>query len=149
MGTKVIAIGNTLMCDDGIAVRVCEDIKDSLIKNNIEVIIGETDFDYCISNIEDGDFIIIIDAINSGKNPGDITIIPLESKVYSGLSQHGYSLVDLIFQYYRNVCGLIIGIEISEIKFDLELSSKLKSELEKIESAIEENIINRYQTTFI
>ncbi|EYE89117.1 hydrogenase maturation protease [Fervidicella metallireducens AeB] len=131
------------MCDDGVAVRVCENIKDSLAKNNIEVIIGETDFEYCLSNIEDGDFIFIIDAINSGKEVGEITIFPLKSKLYPGLSQHGCSLVDLVLLYNNSINGFVIGIEVKEIKFDFNLSDEINKKLGEIEKQVEKIITKK------
>jgi hydrogenase maturation protease len=56
---KCIAIGNRIMGDDSIGIRVTQEILPSLKKDKIEVIFGETDVDYALSKIEDGDFLFI------------------------------------------------------------------------------------------
>jgi hydrogenase maturation protease len=142
MKVKVIAIGNSLMEDDGVAIVVVEKIREELISNNIEVIIGETDFEYCISSIDEGDFLFIIDAADYGKNPGEITVFTLESYKYEKKSytQHSYSVIDLIKLYYKYVKGYIIGIEVSSVSFKLGLSKELESKIHLILKKVLENI---------
>ncbi|MBV7271367.1 hydrogenase maturation protease [Clostridium sp. PL3] len=127
MKVKVIAIGNILMGDDGIGIVVAEKIKRELEKDNIEVIIGETDFNYCDSMIEKGDYIVILDGAYYGKKPGSITLCPIRE--YKSLkkeySQHSFGLLDLISMNYKNVEGYIVGIEISNVDFNLGLSEIL------------------------
>ena len=54
---KVFGIGNILLCDDGIGVRVAENLKEEIeaLGDDIEVIIGKTDVLYCINKIEEDD----------------------------------------------------------------------------------------------
>jgi hydrogenase maturation protease len=145
MKCKVFAIGNILMKDDGIGIRVTKVLQERLEKNLIEVIIGETDFEYCISKIEDGDFIYIIDAAYSNKKPGDITVVSIENYRYEGRldSQHGYSLLNLLSLYYKNIKGYIIGIEISEIDYDINLSDCLENNLNRISEKVLKKILTR------
>jgi hydrogenase maturation protease len=140
MQHKVIAIGNILMKDDGIGIRIAEMIRDSLEKYGFEVIIGETDFEYCISKIEEGDCIYILDAAYCGKIPGEITVIPIEDYMCEAYlySQHGYSLLNLLSLYYKQIRGYIIGVKIEEIDYDLNLSNHLLINLKKIS----ENVLN-------
>lgn len=139
MKIKVIAVGNTLMEDDGIAIVVLEKLKEKLIDRNIEAIIGETDFQYCISSIEDGDFIFFIDAVYYGKNPGAIIVNPLEKYRYKKkyYTQHSYSVFDLIKLYFKDISGYIIGIEIGEINFMYGLSKALQNNVD----IISENVL--------
>lgn len=67
------------MGDDGIAIEIAKNIQGFLKKNNIEVIIGETDFEYCLSNIKKDDFLFILDAGYYGKKIGDITTLSLDN----------------------------------------------------------------------
>lgn len=139
MKIKVIAVGNTLMEDDGVAIVVVEKLKEKFIERNIEVIIGETDFQYCISSIEDGDYIFFIDAVYYGKKPGDITVIPLEKYQHKKkyYTQHSYSIFDLVKLYFKAIKGYIIGIEIGEISFSYGLSSTLDKNID----VISENVL--------
>ena len=61
---KVFGIGNILLGDDGIGVRVVEKIKEEIknISEDIDVIIGETDYLYCLNQIDEDDTIVIIDS---------------------------------------------------------------------------------------
>lgn len=134
MKIKVIAIGNILMSDDGIGIAVVEKIKHELEEDNIKVIIGETDFNYCASMIEEKDFIFIIDGAYFGKKPGEITLCSIKEyrSFKKEYSQHSYSLLDLIDLYYKDVEGYIVGIEISNVDFNLGLSDTLKNDLQII-----------------
>lgn len=133
------------MEDDGIAIVVLGRLEEKLTQRNIEVIIGETDLGYCISAIEDGDFVFFIDAVYFGKNPGEITIVPLENYVYKKkyYTQHSYNVVDLIKMYFKNVRGYIIGIEIAEISYKYGLSSILEEKVEDISDKVLKEITSR------
>ena len=142
---KIIAIGNRLMGDDGVAIQVIESIKDELEKLRLKVIIGETDFEYSIREIENDDFIIIIDSTYLGKEPGEVTVFNLEEyKLVSGYkdSQHQLKLMDILNIYNKKVVGYIIGIEVYDISFNLSLSEKLKASFETIKFKVLEEIKN-------
>lgn len=145
MNIKVIAIGNTLMEDDGAAIIVMKKIQKVLLKNNIKVINAETDFEYCISLIEENDFIIFLDAAYYNKAPGELTVISIKKynskkKYYT---QHSLSIIDLIKLYYKNVNGYIIGIEIAEVNFKLGLSRELQEKIEMISKNVLKEILLR------
>jgi len=143
--TVVIGIGCTLMKDDGIGVRVAQGLKDEL--ENIEVIIAETDFLYGAFAIHDGDYVIVLDAIATGKRAGHITSLPLEkaaSLQRKQFSQHEINLIDLIFSKYKNNKGLFLGIEAAEIGYGCELSKKLIKKFNSICKNIKKKIL-RYQ----
>ena len=135
MNIKIIGIGNTLMEDDGIGVYAAERIKKKISnKKDIEVITGETDFEYCISKINEGDFIFILDASYYGKNPSELTVFKLKDyrPKKSYITQHSLSLIDMLHLYYKNVQGYIIGIEIGRIDYKIGMSSELKSRFDRI-----------------
>jgi len=146
MKSRVIAIGNILMKDDAIAIEVAKEIEEDLLEKGIEVIYGETDFEYCISRINAEDYIFILDAAHYGKTPGDVTFLPLNSFILKkrGYTQHSYSFLDLLKLFYPHVKGEIIAIEIQEVEFGFGLSpilqEKLKGISEKITSKIKSTI---------
>ncbi|MCC5911744.1 MAG: hydrogenase maturation protease [Clostridiaceae bacterium] len=130
MAVKCIAIGNQIMGDDGIAIRVVEELSPQLKHAGIEVILGETDIDYALSEIKDGDFLFVIDATYFNVKPSTVTFTPLNKSIgqYPQVySQHQPNLVDLLKTYGKIVEGFIIGIEVEEIDFGLELSDTLKT----------------------
>ncbi|WP_341467239.1 hydrogenase maturation protease [Clostridium chromiireducens] len=146
---KVIAIGNMLMRDDAIGIEVAKGIEEKLLEKEIEVIYAETDAQYGISNIEKDDYIFVLDAAYYGKEPGEITCLPLNDFISKkkGCSQHNYSFLDLLKLYYPGVKGEICAIEVKEVEFGIGLSSALQEKLKVISKdvldKIEKYIINK------
>lgn len=141
---KVIAIGSTLMEDDGVGIEVLKEIKGELSKRNIETVIGETDFEYCISRIEEGDFLFFVDAVYYGKEPGAITVTELsEYKHRKYYMQHDINIVDLLKVYFKNVRGYVIGIEIEHVSIKYGLSDYLNKRLHTISQKVLKEILCR------
>lgn len=126
------------MGDDGIAIEIAKNIEGFLKGNHIDLIIGETDFQYCISNIGKDDFLFILDAGYYGKKEGDITILPLDTYTShkNKYSQHSYSFIDLVKLYYSEIKGYILAIEVSNIDYTLEISKGLKTNMNKISNEL-------------
>ncbi|MCE5219763.1 MAG: hydrogenase maturation protease [Clostridium sp.] len=139
---KVIAMGNVLMKDDAIGIEVAKGIEERLLERGIEVIYAETDVQYGISNIQEGDYIFVLDAAYYGKESGEITCLPLNTFVSKkkGNSQHNYSFIDLLKLYYPSVKGEIYAIEVKEVEFGFGLSSVLQEKLEVISKEILDKI---------
>ncbi len=134
---KIIGIGNILLCDDGIGVRVVEAMKKNFlgINEQVAVMAGETDFYYCLDNIYSGDFIILIDSTYLGIEPGTITVLTLnecDKYVDDFTTEHGDNLVDILRREHREINGYLIGIEAERIGFSLELSSVLQDKFQEI-----------------
>jgi len=138
MSVKLIAMGNILMKDDGIGIEVAKLIEETLKQKGIEVIYGETDFQYCIIKVRENDFILVLDGAFLGEKPGTVTVLPLNrfgsnNKHYT---QHSYSFIDLLKIYYPSVNGKIFAIQIKEITYNLGLSDFLKENLENISKEV-------------
>jgi hydrogenase maturation protease len=145
MSVKIIAIGNRLMGDDGVAIHVMEKLSKSFEESGMEVIIGETDFQYCLDKIEEGDYIIIVDATWFGIEPGTVTISCLKdicrlNANQSLFSQHGYSLIKALETCYKSIDGIIVGIEGKNFDFDLSLSSHIEASFDNICRKVYETI---------
>jgi hydrogenase maturation protease len=143
LGLKIIAIGNRLMGDEGIAIKVAEVLDEELKLNNIEVIIGETDIDYCERQINDNDIVILLDATCFGIDPGSITVMPIQKGnlfFQHRFTQHDLNMPRIIELSQRDITAYIIGVEIETISFSENLSSTLSSKLEHICSNIKEQI---------
>lgn len=134
---KVIGIGNILLSDDGIGVKVVEKIKDDILRldENIEVIIGENDYLYCLEEINDNDFVIIVDSSYFNEEVGNITVLSLKEcdKFINNIElQHEINLVKSLRQERSTIKGYLIGIEICNIDYSLELSDLLKNKFNDI-----------------
>lgn len=134
---KIIGIGNEVMGDDGIAIKVLKEIRNKIEKldKNIEVVIGETDFIYCLNKTNDDDFVIIVDSTYFDLDPGSVNLFSFEQAckyLNSSDSQHQISLVNTIKTYHENISGYIIGIEVFSLDFSLNLSDVLISRFSEI-----------------
>ncbi|WP_304509491.1 hydrogenase maturation protease [Anaerotignum sp.] len=140
---KLIAIGNRFMKDDGIAIKVAENLVDKLKGLNIEVIIGETDCQNCFYLLKQDDYVLIIDAIYTGSEPGSIHPLKLEEAVAqsSGASmQHDMSIIELMKLYKSKFKGYLIGVEIAELGFGDKLSPVLNEKYQQICLDVERTI---------
>ena len=129
----VIAIGSRIMKDDGIGVWVAEAIESILNKENVDVVIAETDVEYGFYAAKAYDYVFVMDAMVSGNIHGKIMVFPLfDAKAQkSYASQHDMSLIDMLV---RDVSppGSLIGIEAHEVDFGFGLSQTLQEKFEEI-----------------
>jgi hydrogenase maturation protease len=134
MSTKLIAMGNILMGDDGIAVFLARLLEAELLALGIEVIYGETDIGYCITRVEDGDYLILLDGACLGKQPGEISLLPLCSAAAeeTGMTQHGIRFIDLLALYYPRLEGMILAVEAADLSFRYEISAILMDRVHEI-----------------
>jgi hydrogenase maturation protease len=140
---KLVAIGNRLMKDDGVAIEVAEILKDRLSNLNIEIIIGETDCQNCFYLLNQKDFVFILDALYKGVEPGSIHIFKLEDVISQPLCsymQHDMSIIELMKLYGSKFKGYIIGVEIAEVGFGDKISPVLKEKFQQICSDVERTI---------
>lgn len=146
----VIGIGSKIMTDDGIGVYLAEDLKTQITAPNIEFIIGECDFDYCKSHISDDAYLVVIDAYLSGKNVGEITIIPLSD--LEKCCDNRYSMHGMHFLGQNDLNGIFIGIEPYDISYGFDLSDHLKANYKYIYNKVLKQIIKeerRMHDTFL
>lgn len=134
---KIIGVGNILLGDDGIGVHIVEKIKNKVTKlnNNIDIIAGETDYVYCLNEINKEDTIIIIDSISTNEEVGKVSLFNLkECERFSNyhITNHEINLVDALIYEEKNINAYLIGIEIKEINYSLDLSINLKYKLNEI-----------------
>lgn len=138
MSIKLIAIGNRLMCDEGIAVKIAEELEDELVNENIEVLFGETPADFCFDEVNDSDLFFVLDATCYSIEPGTITLMPIDkynSHFNSYITKQDFSLLNS-FCNDNNKSGYIIGIEIDKITFDNNLSENLEKKFNLISEKV-------------
>ena len=131
----VLGIGNRLMMDDGIGIYVLEELSKRTDAANIQYVIGESDIDYCLEHIEGSTFIIIVDAVYSGKAPGELSIYPLANVLEHQIlhiSPHNLHLFQVLYLQKDTMKGFLIGVEPSEINFHLGLSQSIQQKWRQI-----------------
>lgn len=127
---KVFGIGNTLLSDDGIGIKVAKYLLENkhMINKNIDIIIGEKDYVNCINNIEEGDEVIIINSTYFNIPPGMITKTSLENfaeAVSGDITSNDIKFLNSLRKKYKKVTGYLIGIEIDKIDYSINLSERL------------------------
>lgn len=138
--TKLVAIGNRFMKDDSIAIKVMECLIEKFKGLNLEIIIGETDCQGCFYLLNEHDFVIIVDALYMGLEPGQIHVFSLEDAISQPSSycmQHDMSIIELMKLYNKIFKGYLIGIEVSEVDLGNELSPILQEKFPLLCSKIE------------
>lgn len=143
---KVFGVGDRKLCDDGVGVKIVENIKNELeLNNNIEVIIGETDFRHCLDYIKNDDFVIIVDGTYFDLKPGYISKLAFEecdNLIGENIDSNSDSLLKVLRREYREIKGYLIGIEINKIDNSLDLSPKLDKEFNSICNRVLDKIRN-------
>ncbi|WP_017413312.1 hydrogenase maturation protease [Clostridium tunisiense] len=144
MKIKVIGIGNRIMKDDSIGIRIAEALEGELKELGVEVIIGETDIEYTLNAINADDYIIILDSSILDLNPGEISIFDIKQlKEFShkGYSMHQMSLVKILSCFpFMQVEGILITVEAADIDFGTELSEELTQRFKEIKDRVFEKI---------
>ncbi len=132
MKIKLLAIGNVLMGDDGIAIYLADAMQEELTKMGIEVIYGETDVGYCMNCIKEEDYIIILDASDFGKKVGEVTRFSIDSIISGNKPAMGHSIsfLDMLKLYMPKVRGEILGVQIGDIQFRHGISNELRKQFD-------------------
>ncbi|MEH7886740.1 hydrogenase maturation protease [Bacillus sp. JJ1609] len=135
----VLGIGNVLMQDDGIGVYLAEELKEEDNDKRIRYVIGETDVDYCLAEAEEGEFLIILDAVQMGSKKGSVYEVPLTqlTMMEKGIAAHNFHLLHALSLKK----GLLIGVEPYEIDFHFGLSDDLKRDYSIIKQKVKERIL--------
>jgi len=143
----VLGLGNTLLQDEGIGVRVIERLQEDYeFPEDVQVLDGGTRGLTLLSYFEGVSKLLIVDAVKAGKEPG--TLIRLEGEEIPAffspkISPHQEGLPDLLFTarllnlYPQEV--VLWGIEPLSLEPGLELSPLLASKVkELVEKVVEE-----------
>lgn len=140
----VIGIGSHLMQDDGIGAILAEDLHFGFHEQNVEVIAAETDFAFGLEMVQAHDYVVLLDAVQSGKPPGSITVFSLQAAAAmknNCFSQHEPSLINLITQKFGHTEGCLMGIEAAEIGLGFGLSPTIKQKYEDILAQAKQKIL--------
>lgn len=137
MSTKLVAVGNVLMGDDGIAIFLAGRLEADMLALGIEVIYGETDIGYCLTQIHNGDYLIVLDGACLGKSPGEVSVLPLHTtQEAAGMTQHYLRFTDLLPIYYPEPEGMLLAVEISDTGFRYGISEVLADRADGITNEI-------------
>jgi hydrogenase maturation protease len=94
VAVTVIGIGNTLMGDDGVGVRVAEELLGKEFGPGAEIVVGSVAGMSLVGHLLDSRHVIFVDAIDAGDEPGsifrfnpdDVGVTNLRSNTIHGMS---------------------------------------------------------------
>jgi hydrogenase maturation protease len=98
--TLIIGLGNPLRGDDGVGVRVAQVLAKRVLPGGVEVVDGGTQGLALVNLMEGWPCVIVVDAANVGREPGEFVRFTLDEARLLGedeqISVHGASLRDAL-----------------------------------------------------
>ncbi len=149
MNVLVLGIGNVLMMDDSIGVRAVGELeKRYCFPEGVELLDGGTSGMELLSYIGDRDYLIIIDALRSGFEPGTVVRVEGEdvpARFMTRISPHQLGLSDVLAaatvtgQLPKNM--VLFGIEPKTVELGLGLSEEVRAGFKKLLMAVREELM--------
>lgn len=101
-GTLILGIGNLLMGDEGIGVRVVEEVEKHPLPGNVRCLDGGTGSFLLLEPMQSAGKVILVDATADGSEPGTVRRLqPRFSSDYPRtLTAHDIGLKDLLDAFY-------------------------------------------------
>ena len=142
----VLGVGNVLLSDEGVGVRVVEAMQEMTMPADVELLDGGTAAADLLDQLENRDRVIIIDAVQGGDEPGAVyrftpADIRAKGDIHASVHQIGLLEALAMSQYLgeapQNI--VIYGIEPRELGWGLDLSREVAAVVPKvIESVLAE-----------
>ncbi len=129
----VLGIGNLLLCDEGVGVHAAQALMRSEVPEGVTVLdIGTAIID-AMPDLEEADFVIVIDAVKADGAPGTVYRVPFGDMVQTECiaSMHGFDLSRVLAHAGREAMPevLVIGVEPGVIDWSVELSPEVQKAL--------------------
>lgn len=145
-GTLVIGLGNVLRGDDGVGVRVIQALSAQPLAPDVEVVDGGTQGLGLVGLFEGRERIILVDAADVGKAPGQFVRFRLAEADLRGadehLSIHAAGLRDalMLAQALKVLPDKVIiyGVQPARLDWDSELSSEVRAAVPRLAAALVE-----------
>jgi hydrogenase maturation protease len=147
--TAVLGIGNILLRDDGIGVRVVQHLEKKGSLPGVELVDGGTSTMDMLGLFLTYDRVIVVDSLRGGHPPG--TIYRLTPEQLGGYTSFNVSLHDVQVLDLTRISGMlgkspevtIIGIEPKEIKESLDLSPEMEAALPMLMELVEAEVASQ------
>ncbi len=138
--TLILGVGNLLMADDGIGIRVIERLEEAYeLPEEVQVLDGGTlgmDLLYYLEGVRN---LLIVDAVETGQAPG--ALIRLEGEAVPAhfsikMSPHQFGIPDMLFAgklrdiYPEEI--VLLGVQPGSLDVTLELSPAVAAQLEPL-----------------
>jgi hydrogenase maturation protease len=136
----VLGIGNVLMTDDSVGIRVINELERRFrFPESVELLDGGTSGIELLSHIAKRDYLVIVDAIKSDFPPGTVVKVEGEdvpAKFMTRISPHQLGLSDLLAA--ATLTGelpkqmVLFGIEPKRVELGLEMTEEVTANFEKL-----------------
>jgi hydrogenase maturation protease len=144
LNIALIGLGNILLRDEGVGVHAANTIKQRYtFSPYVEIIDGGTMGLDLLPIFEGRDKVLIIDAVDFGREPGHIGMIEnddIPSVLNSKLSVHHINLSDVLFAAKlmdispSEIC--LIGIQPQSLDVGLDMTGEIKGKIETLIDAV-------------
>ena len=144
----ILGIGNTLYTDEGLGVHAIAALEKQYGQDaQVELIDGSTDGMSLLGPVEDTDYLIVIDAINAGKEGGTIielhgNDIPAYYGIKMSIHQLGFQEVLLASKlrekYPKNI--VMIGMQPTSLELAIGLSKTNEAQLPELIKRVEQQV---------
>lgn len=152
----ILGIGNTLYTDEGLGVHALEALQEQYSMDpQVQLIDGSTDGMSLLGPVEDTDYLIVIDAINAGKEGGHIielhgNDIPAYYGIKMSIHQLGFQEVLLASKlrerYPKNI--VMIGMQPTSLELGIGLSETNEAQLPEMFKLIEQQV-NKWKNEMV
>jgi len=141
----VLGVGNVLLQDDGIGPLVVKELEKTYFNPHVTFLDGGTLGIELIGYLEGYDSLIIIDAFDLGEKPGTIFCweSPSFSEVPAQVSFHQVGVQELLNTIKLlglNLEIIILGIQVKNLTWGLELSKEVQEAVSKLKEIVVEKI---------
>jgi len=135
----VLGVGNILLRDEGIGIRVVEALQRMKLPDNVEVLDGGTASMALLDTLSNREKVIVIDAVRCNNTPGTLyrlTPNDISSGKGTQTSVHQIGLLDALFHVEclgdapREV--VIYGVEPRDLDWGMELSPEVEAAIPRV-----------------
>jgi hydrogenase maturation protease len=135
----ILGIGNILLRDEGVGVRVVEAMAKIKLPPQVEILDGGTGGADLVDVVANRDKVIVVDAMNADSPPGTVyRMAPddlLEEREAS-VSLHEIGLMETLHMARLLDCSpgevVIFGVQPKEVRFDVSLTKEIEDVIPKV-----------------
>lgn len=151
MKVVVLGVGNVILADEGVGVRVVEAFeRDYVVPEGVVVIDAGTSGMEMLEDMSDLDFLLVVDAIAAGKAPGELVQLRGdEVPVFfrRNLSPHGIGLSDVLasleFLGAEPKETVILGVQPTSLDLSTELTPTIAARVPELVAQVVDELTQR------
>jgi hydrogenase maturation protease len=135
----ILGIGNILLRDEGVGVRVIEQMQTMRLPDDVELVDGGTAGADLLDVLAERRKVIVIDAVQADCEPGSVLRFTAEDLVQPdgvGMSLHELGLGEALTMTRQLGCApeevIVFGIKPKDLRCGLELSEEIAASVAKV-----------------